>query len=108
MRRDVLQAVFQMHPLVRRRLLRRAHAWSPLLRWPDRARRKTAAAVRADVGELRLHAVRTERAFIGANPRIGCVRQQVAVAIFAIRSKLEGHGSVSADWPGSSQIASAA
>src|SRR3954467_7733921 len=91
MRRDVLQAVLQMHPLVRRRLLGRAHARSPLLRWPDRARRKAAAAVRADVGEVRLHAVGAERAFIGADPRIGCVWRQVAVAIFAVRSKLQRH-----------------
>src|SRR6185369_13250252 len=95
MRRDILRAVLQMHPLVRRRVLRHAYARPPFLRRADRARGKAAAAVRADVGEFGLDAVRTERAFIGADPRIRCIGRQVAVTIFAVRSKLEGHGRIS-------------
>ena len=58
---------------------------------PDWTRRKAAAAIRADVEQSGLDAVRTERAFIGADPRIRCVRRQVAVAIFAVRSELQRH-----------------
>src|SRR3954452_18582516 len=91
MRRDILAAVLQMHPLVRRCLLGRAHARPPFLYGADRARGKAAAAVGADVEQFRLDAVSAERAFIGADPRIGCVRRQVAVAIFTVRSKLQRH-----------------
>src|SRR5262252_7072593 len=69
-----------------------AHAASPLLRRPDRSRHKTAAAVRADVEQLCLHAVRAEGALIGADPSLGRRGRQVLVAIFAVGTKLQGHG----------------
>ena len=91
MRGDIVEAVLQMHALVRRRLLRHRHARPPFLRGPDRPRHKTAAAVRADIVQLVLDAVRAERAFIGADPRLRRIRRQVLVAIFAVRSKLQRH-----------------
>jgi hypothetical protein len=91
MRRAVLETVFQMHPLVRRRLVHGADACPPGLGRADRPRRKAAAAVRADITELGLGAIRTERAFIGADPGVSCARRQVLVAIFAVRSQLQRH-----------------
>jgi hypothetical protein len=90
--RNILDAVLQMHPLVRGQLLRHAHPRPPLGRWPDRPRRKAATAVRADVMQLVVHAIRAERAFVGTDPRVGCVRRQILVAIFAVRPKLQRHG----------------
>src|SRR5215471_12701238 len=92
MRGDVFDAVLQVYPLVRRCMLRDAHARPPFPRGPDRSRRKAAAAIRADVEQFRLDALRAERAFIGADPRIPCIRWQVTVAIFAVRSELQRHG----------------
>ena len=92
MRRDVVVAEFEMHALLRRRLCLGTHARSPLFDWPDRPWRKTAAAVRADIAELVLGAVRAERALIAADPRFHCIRRQIPVAIFAVRSKLQRHG----------------
>ena len=62
------------------------------VRGPDRPRRKTAAAVRADIVQFVLDAIRAERAFIGADPRFRRVRRQVLVAIFAVRPELQRHG----------------
>ena len=104
MRRDIFDTEFQVHPLVRRRLLDDAHARPPLLRRPDRPRRKTAAAVRADIVKLGLDAIRAERAFIGADPRLRRIRRQVLVAIFAVRPKLQRHDRFISVDTGSSQI----
>src|SRR5262245_27254279 len=79
LRSDIIDTVLQMHPLVRRRVLHHAHARSPFLRRADRPRGKAAAAVRADVTELGLHAIRTERAFVRADPSVGRARRQVLV-----------------------------
>ena len=79
----------------------------PFGRGPDRPRRKTAAAVRADIVQLVLDAIRAERAFIGTDPRVRRVRRQVLVAIFAVRPELQRHGRLSMlIQGGSSQIAS--
>ena len=83
---NVLQRIFQMHALVRRRVLDHAHTRPPFLRWPDRSRHEAPTAVRADVVEFCFDAIRAERAFIGADPRFRRVRRQVLVAIFAVRS----------------------
>src|SRR5262249_48448254 len=64
MRGDVFETVLQMHALVRRRLLRRAHARAPFLRRADRPRRKAAAAVRADIAEFCLDAIGAEGALV--------------------------------------------
>lgn len=50
---------------------------------------KAAAAVRANVVQDMLNAACAERALVRAYPRVGRVRGQVAVAVFAIRSKFE-------------------
>src|SRR5579864_9450362 len=80
-----------MHPLVRRYVLCDAHAGPPFPRGPDRPRCKAAAAVRADVEQFRVDAVRAEGAFVGADARVGRIRRQVLVAIFAIGTELQGH-----------------
>src|SRR5579871_4525327 len=74
MRRDVVERIFQMHPLVGRHLLDGADACPPLALRADRPRHKTAAAVRANVEEFCFRAVRTERAFVGADARLQRVR----------------------------------
>src|SRR5882724_7154968 len=81
MRGDVIERVFQMHALVRRRLLDDACARPPFLRGADRPRRKAAAAVWADIIDLGRDAVRAEGAFVGADPRVQRVRRKVLVAI---------------------------
>ena len=74
-----------------------AHARPPLVRGPDRPRHKAAAAVRADIVQLVLDAIRAERAFIGADPRVHRIRRQVLVAIFAVRPELQRHGRLVSD-----------
>src|SRR5262249_8764268 len=59
----------QLHTLGRGRPLRDREARAPFVRWPDRPRRETAAAVRADVVQLVLNAVGAKRAFEGALSR---------------------------------------
>ena len=66
---DIVGTVFEMHALVRRRMLFDRHAGPPLGGWPDRARDESAAAVRTDVVELGVHAVRAERTLIAADAR---------------------------------------
>ena len=92
MRSDILDAVFKMHALVRGQLLDDAYAGPPLGRGPDRPRHEATAAVRADIVQLGVDAIRAERAFVGANPRLRRVRRQILVAIFAVRPKLQRHG----------------
>src|SRR6266478_9230697 len=70
-------------------MLPEADAWAPLGLWPDRARHKAAAAIRADVEQHALDAIGAERALVAADPRIGRVRRQILVAIFAIRPEFE-------------------
>jgi hypothetical protein len=81
-----------MYAFVRWRIRCHAHACAPWLCRPDRPRRKTAAAVRADVEQFCLDAIGAERALIGADARFGRSGRQVLVAIFAVREKLQGHG----------------
>ena len=95
MRGNIRMAEFEMHALVRRRLRFRAHAGTPWFGWPDRPRGKAAAAVRADIAEFVLDAIRTERAFIAADAGFRCVGRKVLVAIFAVRSKLQRHDGLS-------------
>src|SRR6185503_15669043 len=88
-RGDILDAVFQMHALVRGQLLGDAYAGPPFDGGPDRSPLKAAAAVRTDIVQLVVGAIRAERAFVGADPRFRSVRRQVLVAIFAVRPKLQ-------------------
>ena len=80
------------------------HAGTPLLRGPDRPWGKTAAAVRADIVQPGLDAVRAERAFERTNARLRRVRRQVLVAIFAVRPELQRHARPMLRWVRSSQI----
>src|SRR6266480_1715234 len=61
---DIVGTVFEMHTLVRRRMLFDRRAGPPLGGWPDRARDESAAAVRTDVVKLGVHAVRAEGTLI--------------------------------------------
>jgi len=54
----------------------------PILLRPDRACDKSAAAVRTHVMQQVLNAVRAERAFKTANPRVGGIRRQRRIAVF--------------------------
>ena len=63
----------------------------PVMRRPNRPRRKTTTAVRADVAQNHLHTVNAKRAFETANPRVQRVRRQEFVAVFAGGAELE-HG----------------
>jgi len=92
MRGEIVQAVGQMHALVRRWTLLDRQSGAPFLCRPDRSRDKTAAAVRAYIVQLVLDAVRTERAFVRADARFHSMRRKILVAIFAVRSELQGHG----------------
>src|SRR5262249_18437912 len=66
------------HALSRRRVLRE------LFSRPARTRHQLAATVRALALEYSCHARRAERAFERADERLGRVRRQILVAVFAI------------------------
>ena len=75
----------------RRRLLGETDSGAPLGRRPDWSRRKSAAAVGADVVEMGFDAIGAEGALVGADARVGRRRRQILVAVFAVGSELE-HG----------------
>src|SRR3982751_6251998 len=56
-----------------------------------RSRRKAAAAVRADIRQPCLHAVRAERALEGADTCFQRMRRQVAIATFTVGPEFECH-----------------
>src|ERR1700761_5281285 len=89
MLRHIFMAVFEMDPLVRRRLGLGAHARPPLLCRADRSRRKSAAAVWADVLQFVFDTIRAERTLVAANARVGRGWRQVFVAVLAVRPKLQ-------------------
>src|SRR5579862_1665753 len=91
-RLDVVVAVGQRHALGRRRPLGDGKPRPPFGCRADRPRLKTAAAVRADVEQYVVDAVGAEDAFKGADARNSRCRWQIAVAAFAVRSQLKGHG----------------
>src|SRR6516165_7613313 len=88
---DILQAIFEMYPLARSRVLFQRYARPPFLRGPDRPRHKSATAIRAYIAEFGLDAIGTKGALIAADPRLHGIRQKILVAIFAVRSKLQRH-----------------
>jgi hypothetical protein len=90
-RRDVVMAIFEVHALVRRRLGFGADARPPRFHGADWPWGKTAAAIRADVLQFALGAIRAKRTFIAANAGVRCAVRQILVAIFAVRSELQGH-----------------
>src|SRR6266404_6584931 len=92
MRGDVVETIFEMHTLGRWWVFSDRHAGPPLGCRPDRPRHETATAVRADVVELVLDAVRAEGALKAADARFRRIRRKVLVAIFAVRSQLQRHG----------------
>src|SRR5260370_31950452 len=102
---NIVEAVGEMHPLIRWRALLDRQSRPPFLRRTDRRRDKTAAAVRAHIVQPVLDAVRTERAFVTADARIHRSRRKILVAILAVRSELQRHGRlVMSGRCGSSQI----
>src|SRR6185436_8381914 len=64
---------------------------APVAPGPDRPRLEAAAAVRADAEQDVLDARGAERALEAADARVGRVRRQGAIAVFARGTKLE-HG----------------
>src|SRR5882757_702522 len=92
MRGEIVQAIGQMHALVRRWTLCDRQPGTPFLCRPDRPRDETAAAVRAYIVQLVLDAVRTERALVSADARFHRMRRKILVAIFAVRPELQRHG----------------
>ena len=95
MRGDIVGAKFQMHALARRWMRLGAYTGTPGCGRPNGARSETAAAVRADIVELVLHTIRTERALIAADARFRRSGREILVAIFAVRPKLQRHGHLS-------------
>src|SRR5262249_36564416 len=91
MRGDILAAVGEGGPLGRRRPLGGRQAGPPFVSRPDWPRHETAAAIRTDIVNVLLDAVRAKRALIGADPRQRRSRRQVTVAPFAVWSELERH-----------------
>ena len=89
---DILKAKFEMDALVRRRVRLGANAGTPWCGRPDRPRGKAATAIGTHIVELVLGTVRTECAFVAADPRFRRTRRKIPVAIFAVRSKLQRHG----------------
>ena len=90
-RPDVGLAERQMHPLVGRGAMRERHARLPFPLRPDGPGREPAAAVRANVPQLGVHALGAEGAFVGADAGERGVRRQIAVAPLAVRTDLQGH-----------------
>ena len=66
-----------------------ADTGTPFCDRPDRARHKPTPAVGADVEEHGFYTVGAECALIGANPRVRCVRRQILIAAFAVRSQFQ-------------------
>src|SRR5262249_52013014 len=81
---DLLARPFEMNSRRRRRMLFQTNSGPPRPRRPDRAWRKTAAAVGADVEQHRLDAFGAEGALVAADAGVGCSGRQVLVAPFAI------------------------
>lgn len=53
--------------------------------WSDWASAEATAAVGADIEKLLYYAVSAERAFVGANIRLGRLWRQVFITAFAVR-----------------------
>ena len=70
-----------------RRVLAQIVVTLPVLRWPNRPRHKTTAAVRTDISQNTIHARGAERTFIGADARLQRVGWQRLVAVFAAWSE---------------------
>jgi rhodanese-related sulfurtransferase len=80
---------FQADPFGRCRVVAETRARAACGDGPDRAWLESAAAVRADIGQHRLNAVRAERALVTANPGIRRMRRKVLVAILTIGPQLQ-------------------
>jgi hypothetical protein len=89
---DIVKAEFEMDALAGWRVRLGAYAGTPWRRWPDRPRGKTSTAIGTYIVELVLDTVRTECAFVAADPCLRRSRWKVLVAIFTVRSQLQRHG----------------
>ena len=69
MRGEIVEAIFQMHALVRRWLFFSRCAGTPFPRRPDRPRGKSAAAIWADIVEFVIGTVSAKCALITADAR---------------------------------------
>ena len=74
-----------------RRARRKPQARAESLRGPNRARSKAAAAIGADIAEVRIDAIGAKGALVRADHRLCAGRRKVLVAIFAIGSDRECH-----------------
>ena len=86
---DLLGRPFEVDPRCRRRPFGKTNSGTPLADRPDRAWRKPATAIRADIEQNLVDALGAERALERTNSRIHRVGRQVLVAIFAIGSQLQ-------------------
>src|SRR5260370_18074132 len=92
---NIVEAVGEMHPLIRWRALLDRQSRPPFLRRTDRPRDKTAAAVRAHIVQPVLDAVRTERAFVTADPRFHPSWRKILLAILPLRPEVQPHARLS-------------
>ena len=72
-----------------RRILAEKIVILPVRRRPDRPRRESSAAIRADIVQDALDAAHAKRAFIGTDSRFERIRRQFLVAVFAGRTEFE-------------------
>ena len=66
-----------------RRVLAQIVVTLPVLRWPNRPRHKTTAAVRTNITQNTIHAHGAERTFIGTDARLQRIGWQWLVAVLA-------------------------
>src|ERR1700735_2640163 len=92
---DIVKTELEMDAFARGWMRLGAYAGAPGCSRPDRPRRDTAAAVRANIKKLVVDTVRAERALIAADARFRRARWEIPVAIFAVRPKLQRHGRLS-------------
>src|SRR3954451_10475366 len=92
MRGNVLGSAPQVDSPLRRRAPLERYPRTPFRCRPDRAWHETAAAVRANILELALDAIRTERALIAANSGVHRIWRKIPIAKFAVGPELQRHG----------------
>ena len=61
----------------------------PVARWPDRSRRKSAAAIRAHITQYAVNTARAKRTLERTNARFQRVRRQGLVTVFTCRSEFK-------------------
>src|SRR5215472_13606651 len=86
---NVCAVIFETAPLRRGWPCRQSDAGAPFVLRADRARRETAAAIRADIVQHILDALGAERALKAADAGVRRARRQILVAVLAIGPELQ-------------------